>query len=404
VERRRVVCIIVIFLILTILQPVFTAETIQYTPEKKANIKLEIIDGDTKKILKTMTSETNDDTIIFHWPNENSAYPWNQFKVPIFAIGLENYEKVWDTAGNRNCWEYKQRLMWWSSSLNINGEYTDDPYYDFDVYYWPEIEEGCWEGESFMFGGWNVEEAEYPGDYSDWSSLLATLLLFPFFAFPVKNFPVVRADGILSLLCEIEEDIQPTYAWDGSNIFDASGCFEHDFHVYADTDFSKIFWFRFAFTPGDPFEKTLGIRFSGTSPDPPPELELTPESQNFGDIKVGEESQSYSFTLENNGLTSQYVEVYLTNGVKNHWEITQGSGSYPIDAGNTETIKVKFKPENKGIADIELRVSYPGGHLSSNLYGNGLSKSSYKLMVKNPVLIKFRTIFINSFKAGICIQ
>jgi hypothetical protein len=389
-NRKIVVLSSVIIIFITIFQPIFNAENMAINnnyiikTDDKTSLKFEIIDDETKNICTSVTGNT----IVFHWPNEDSNYPWNLFKVPLYGIGLENYEMRWDNAGNRNCWEYKQRLIWWTSSLDINGEYTDDPYYDINVDFWQKIEYGCWEGESFMFGGWNVQEAEDPGDYTSWNDLLATLLLFPFFAFPVKQFPLVRADGLLSILCGIEEDIQPTFSWDGTQVYDASGCFEHDFHVEPDTSFSKIFWFRFSSTPGDPFVKTLGIRFKGTTPDPPADLELTPLSQNFGDVKVDSCSDPKSFTLSNNGITSQTIEVRLTNGVLNDWKITEGSGEYTIQPNNDKTIKVKFCPKSKGLKDIELRVNYPGGHLTSDLYGNGEPKIKYIFFESNTLLNK----------------
>ena len=389
--------LIFIILFLTVLQPLLKAETIK---EKNHDLKIgfEVIDSE-KNIIK---SSYNDNIIVFYWPNENSNYPWNQFKVPLYSIALEQYETVWDNAGDRNCWEFKQRLVWWTSSLTIDGEYTPEPYYDLDVYYWPKTECGSSEGDSFSFGGWNVQEAQYPGKYNSWTELLANLLLLPFFSFPVKHFPLFSPDALFSTLLEIEEDICPAYSWEGSQVYDASGCFENDFHVEPDTSFSRIYWFKFASTPGDPFVKTIGIRLKGKTPGPPAELELTPSNQNFGNIKIDKCSEEKTFTLKNNGIESETVDVYLSNGINNHWEITKGKGAWMINPGQEKTIKVRFCPESEGLKEIELVVSNRCGELTSNLYGNGEPRAKQNLQYLNSFflekIIPKCIFFVNNFK------
>ena len=394
-KTLAIVCFLALFS--TVFQPAFSTNSAAIknskSDQKKLITKIEIIDENNNTFNPTILG----DIVVVHWPNKDSLYPWNRFEVPLYSIGLETYDFFWDNVGDRNCWEFKQRLIWWTSSLNIDGEYTEDPYYDLDVDYYQDIEYGCRDGESFRYGGWNVEEAEKPGDYESWSQLLAAMLLFPFFAFPVKNFPLIRADSLLSALLGIEEEIIPEFTWDGSQIYDASGCLEHDFHVEPSTSFSKIFWFRFSSTPGNPFVKTIGIRFSGFTPGPPAELEMNPPNQNFGNIKVDKCSDEKSFTLKNEGITAQYVDVYLTNGHINHWEITKGEGHYLIEPEEEKTIKVKFCPESKGTQEIDLAVFYEGGNLTSNLFGNGEGLS--KEFIKNRHL--FKTILSRIFQIKI---
>jgi len=359
-------CIIIIFFLL--INPVFNAFEINIQNNKKNREIIEISE------IKKTNDESN--IVIYSWPNEDSEYPWNLFKAPLYVIGFEFYDKIWDDSGNRNCWEYKQKVMWWTSRLGINGEYCDDPYYDLDVEYWPEIEYGCYEGESFRFGGWNTTDKQDDGDFNPWLLMLCEAIIDPFKLLPVVGHPIRSGLDLASDFFKTSESIDPVYTWDGDQIYDASGCFEYDFHVEYDTDFSLVWKFRFSHTPGDPFVKTIGFRFDGISPMPPAQISLNPTISNYGDVKI-DKTKSKSYTIKNEGITNQKINVYLSNENSKNWEITSGDGEYTLTPEQTKEVVVCFHPKNKGSKEIELVVKYDQQSKISNLFGNGI-ENNYK--------------------------
>jgi hypothetical protein len=102
-----------------------------------------------------------------------------------------------------------------------------------------------------------------------------------------------------------------------------------------------------------------------------PEIELTPSSQNFGSVDVGECSGEYSFTLKNTGRETATGSVSVTSS---QFSITQGSGSFSLGAGATKTIKVKFCPTSEGYKSATLLAD--GSNCdddSSSLSGTGIN-------------------------------
>ncbi len=395
--NKKITIIVITLILFALFQPITFSKKIRDSKDECGNfipdINFEIIENNITYSIKSETK--SDEVFTYYWPNENSEYPWNLFEVPLYAIAIEPYELVWDDSGERNCWEYKQKVMWWTSNLNIYGEYCEEPYYNLDVDFWPEVEYGTWEGEAFRFGGWNVLDTLEDGDFHPWSDIIAHALIIPFLMFPVFGFPVSKGITLAKILFRMDDPIDPVYSWDAERVYDASGCFEYDFHVEPNTDYSKIMYFRFSSTPGDPFVKKIGIRLEGTSPTPPPEISLNPNSYNFGDIELDDSSEEVSFKLSNNGLTDQDVELFLSDGIVNHWKLIGGERMITLAPGEDKTINVKFSPQSDGMKEINLTASYAGGSKSSVLYGNGKEKSKYLPFFNHQLFERFSTFFIN---------
>lgn len=132
-------------------------------------------------------------------------------------------------------------------------------------------------------------------------------------------------------------------------------------------------------------------------PAPPPEIELTPSSYNFGEVKEDECSSEKSFTLKNIGGGTAKGSVDLSGS---QFEITQGKGSFDLDEGETKTIKVRFCPTSTG--DMSGTLKATGSNCNteiSGLSGEGTprarSKNSIniilieKLLEKIPLLQRF---------------
>jgi hypothetical protein len=115
---------------------------------------------------------------------------------------------------------------------------------------------------------------------------------------------------------------------------------------------------------------------------PPPEIELTPSSHIFGNVKVGECSSTYSFTLKNTGGGTATGSVYLTGTHASQFTITQGAGSFSLGADQTRTIKVKFCPASKGSKSATLYAA--GSNCnddSSTLSGTGEEETVHDMAV-----------------------
>ena len=123
-----------------------------------------------------------------------------------------------------------------------------------------------------------------------------------------------------------------------------------------------------------------GVNKSGTIGDPP-EIDLSPSSQSFGSVEVGECSSDYSFTLMNVGGGTAAGSVSLASS---KFTITQGSGSFSLGAGDTKTIKVEFCPTSDGSKSATLFAD--GSNCnddSSSLSGTGI-EPLYPALCTNP--------------------
>lgn len=112
-----------------------------------------------------------------------------------------------------------------------------------------------------------------------------------------------------------------------------------------------------------------------------PEIDLSPSSQSFGSVEVGECSSDYAFTLMNIGGGTAAGSVSLASS---KFTITQGSGSFSLGAGDTKTIKVEFCPTSDGSKSATLFAD--GSNCnddSSSLSGTGI-EPLYPALCTNP--------------------
>ena len=102
---------------------------------------------------------------------------------------------------------------------------------------------GCYEGESFKYGGYNVTNSDSNYDFGDWADILLYTILGIYDS--LHGFPFCSVVALLAALVKTP-DANPTYAWlSEQNIFDCSGFFEYDFHVEPDTTFGSSWLFAF---------------------------------------------------------------------------------------------------------------------------------------------------------------
>ena len=90
-------------------------------------------------------------------------------------------------------------------------------------------------------------------------------------------------------------------------------------------------------------------------------VELQPIGVNFGDQKVGTQSQPVPVTLTNVGMTALSIsQIAFTGTDPGDFSQTNNYGS-SVPAGGNCTIKVRFKPRAKGQRSANLAVSDNGG-------------------------------------------
>jgi len=313
--------------------------------------------------------------------------PYDLFVIDPVQVAYEYQGRTWDD----NCWEYHWKIMWWMAFLD-GYNYADDPVYLFTMDYWPKADYGCWEGESFMYGGYNVTDFE-PGDFDPWANLLALAIIEAFSL--ATGFPFSNVFTLVDALVDTE-DTDPAYTWYAkNNVFDASGCFEYDFHVPADTTFGTSWWFEFGSGPVGSWTNGKGWRTrikDWHSPPPPPDVVLTPDTRNWGAVKVGNYGGEYEFYLTNNDDFDVWVDdVYLEGN--NDFYIKTGDEINYIGAGETREIKIGFAPTSSGAKTAELYVVLKNYQtLSSSCIGVG-----QKSRMLNTFLRSFLSNFLKDF-------
>ena len=90
-------------------------------------------------------------------------------------------------------------------------------------------------------------------------------------------------------------------------------------------------------------------------------VELQPIGVNFGNQKVGTQSQPVSITLTNVGRTALSIsQIAFTGTNPGDFSQTNNCGS-SVPAGGNCTIKLRFKPRAKGQRSANLSVTDNGG-------------------------------------------
>lgn len=375
------------------------------------NVNSESIKEKTIKILNKEdidTIEINEKdfdenrVFLYHWPNNDSIYPFNKFPSPIVTIGLEFYEKEYDTSGNRNCWEYKIKLMWLVSKYNIYGEYEKDPYYWLTMDYYPEVNYGCWLGESFKYGGWNTTEVNSTGDLEDWANILSTAIISLIIDPPYANFPFFTGISMARAMGLIDEEPKPIYEWTGRNIYNAAGSLEYDFHVEPNTEFKTTWCFSYDYTPNG-YKKKFEISFKDTTPSSPKVEWYCPQGCNFGENKINNESTTLTYRLKNEINGPVHGKIILSNQNDDEWILKNEKGNprseidYSLGPNEEKTVKVTLIPKTMGEKQIELQANNNGKQSSIILSGKGYEeKSKYeKYFQKYPIIINFISYLIN---------
>ena len=111
---------------------------------------------------------------------------------------------------------------------------------------------------------------------------------------------------------------------------------------------------------------------------PGPYIEFNTDSHDFGEIKVGKESDPIDFILTNIGAGTASGSVSLSGSNPGQFKITSGSGSFSISAGSSKTIKVKFKPTSQGYKTANLDAD--GSNCNDDsvaLSGTGIANPPY---------------------------
>lgn len=101
------------------------------------------------------------------------------------------------------------------------------------------------------------------------------------------------------------------------------------------------------------------IKLSVVQPPAGPKLTLSVTSIDFGCIdKNTTKDTTLTGLLKNEGETQLTVSSITINGAqKNNFSIIEGAGSFNLDAGESRTVKVQFKPEDKKSYTAELVIA-----------------------------------------------
>jgi len=311
--------------------------------------------------------------------------PYDVFEVDPFHLVVEYYGKEWDNVGSRDCWEYKFKFMWSYNALNLDGEYSDNPFYLAEIQYWPVAKYGCWEGESFKYGGYNVQDFT-PSDFSPWADLLAEAMVGALGG--VVGFPFSSALQLVKALGKTPEE-EPTYTWlSKRNVYDVFGCFEYDFHVPPDTTFRHDWLFKFG-ANGAWDTDGWGVHLSDWhSPPGLTEIKITPSTYDFGTKKIGSESYK-TFTYTNIGeFEAKELHVGLS-GISD-FQISGGTTYVKtLSPEESKTVEIKFTPTHEGHRSAILGVGGLNfdGVVEATITGSGEKKArttdvNYEIFLK----------------------
>ena len=106
---------------------------------------------------------------------------------------------------------------------------------------------------------------------------------------------------------------------------------------------------------------------------PTPQIELTPPSHDFGEVRTDVCTPPYWFTLKNIGGGTATGSVYLTGSNPSQFIITSGDGSFSLNAGEIKTIGVAFGPTSTGAKSANLFANGSNcNNDSSSLSGTGV--------------------------------
>ena len=276
--------------------------------------------------------------------------PYEIFVIDPVQVAIEYQGKEWD----EDCWEYKFKFMWWMAYL-AGYEYADNPVFLFQMDYWPVANYGCWEGESFMYGGYNIQDC-VQGDFEFWAFPIANALFTIFCT--ITGYPFDNIYALIDALVDTEDE-DPIYTWySNNNIWDVSGFFEYDFHVPANSTFTTSWWFEFGSGPVGSWTNGKGWRIyldNWHSPPGPGVLEITPESANWEKVNVGEKGGAKKFYLTNTGQASVDINTSLV-GDDDFIGVRLPGPDYTLHPGETCSISVDFLPESKGSKSCILKV------------------------------------------------
>jgi len=101
---------------------------------------------------------------------------------------------------------------------------------------------------------------------------------------------------------------------------------------------------------------TVDVDLTGNGTAPVPDISVTPTSGDYGDVEVGMNSSSQTFTVENAATaTGDLVVDPLT--APNEFEIVSGGGGFTLAPGEAQGIEVRFTPTSVGAKSATLQVN-----------------------------------------------
>lgn len=316
---------------------------------------------------------TSSETFVFGYPSDEE---------PLTTYGIEVYDKFWDY--DRDDWIYRMRLDWYQTKFT-DGSMDDWPYVvleaDLTI-----IESGivASSGNSFDFGGWNVEEYA-PGDFSDLANLICDMVLAS-----IPYGGIYFSTGLALAQALDEPQSYPDYEWIGEQVCEADGFFQYDCHIDPDTEFDIKFWLNIwgSSVDGGPgvHNYEIGIQYHGTSPSEPDiDLSWTPSSYDFGSVKIGEH-EFKEIILENEGVSPIEVTVDFTTGSCDDFRFHSGDGTFTLDPNEEHGVVIRYEPTAKGSAYAELYVEAESQYFYCSLYGTG-TRSKVKIDGINTISI-----------------
>jgi len=151
----------------------------------------------------------------------------------------------------------------------------------------------------------------------------------------------------------------------------------------------------------DPDEDPVSIPLSGTGTTPPPDIQVSPLSIDFGDVYPGSKSGTRIVTITNIGGSNLNIGTINLKGYDpGHFEIvTDNASNKSLAPGVSANVSVRFSPKTPDYKEAELQIpsDAQSGLAKVDLEGFGLPTEPGIWV--NPDKLDFGSILVNSSSA-----
>ncbi len=133
---------------------------------------------------------------------------------------------------------------------------------------------------------------------------------------------------------------------------------------------------------------------------PVPAISVSESEADFGEVAEGE-TESFSFTIANEGNAELAGEVSLADDAGGVFAITGGGGTFSMDPSEELEVTLSFTPDDAGAFTGQLEISHntdnPGNPISIDLSGTGIEPTDADLLSDVPAEFSLRQNYPNPF-------